>query len=291
MFVLPEDSLLTRWEAVSGAMEQFVQDERALEADVRVGLQFFSLTGTLDEVVECDPAGYADAPIKIESLTETAGPIIDAMAAMTGDGWVPTYPALQGALDYAVQHAATAPERATAVVLVTGALPSQCEDQSIEGLAELAQTAHQEHNVLTFVIAMSARASGLDPVAVTGGTRAARVIDADPTVQEVLDSLLSVATTRLSCRYKQPELPEGSDSSLADETRALLYYPPGAHTAEEAEEIPRLAGAEQCARSEHGGWFFDDPGSPSYIELCPCTCLRVTSGSLEQVFGCDDLLP
>jgi hypothetical protein len=280
MFELLWESEHTPWETVSLALEQLAQEPEA--ESLGVGLELFSYRASLDHPVECDPASYADPPIKIEPLADTIGAITDTLATTSGGGLAPIYAALEGALQYAVGHTAIVTGRATAVVLITDGPPSQCDEQSVEAIAELAHVAYQEHRVLTFPIGLTSHVENLEPIAQAGGTRAAILIEGGNTTEQLLDALLGIATTPLSCAYLGPAPPPGEDIDAAYAEARLLYTPPGG----DAEQVPRLAGPESCADSLHGGWFLEDPVSSATIRVCACTCNRFDGGTIEVGFGC-----
>ncbi len=59
-----------------------------------------------------------------------------------------------------------------------------------------------------------------------------------------------------------------------------------------AKRVGYVMGAGMCAAA--GGWYYDNPGMPTKITLCPQTCepLRMAAGSTVQVlYGCPTMGP
>jgi hypothetical protein len=56
------------------------------------------------------------------------------------------------------------------------------------------------------------------------------------------------------------------------------------------EQLPKLGTLADCPLNQNQGWYYDVPGSPTKIELCPGTCARLTAGSLNLFAGCAPLV-
>jgi hypothetical protein len=279
------DTGLTRWEAFRSAMDAFVNSERAIASPVRVGFGFFSYSATLNEDIECNPNNYATPLVPIGDLEETGPLIMAAIEDMTQwvGGWTPTYAALQGALQYAGQHQAVEAGRVTVVLLVTDGLPTQCSEQSMQAIAELAGRAFQDHGVLTFVIGLSPGLWNLNQIAQYGGTIEPTIVDSGGDAsQRLLDAILNISSTPLGCEF---EIPTPTDPTVQvdhDKVR-VLYHPATGGT----EEIPRLSTPGLCADSPYGGWFYDSEVNPTSIRVCDCNCNRFGAGIIEVTFGCE----
>src|SRR5690606_16345115 len=92
---------VTRWDLVSNAVKDFVQDPEA--ADIGMGIQFFSW---LNDEESCDIDTYSTPEVAIGLSGEIQEEIIAAIDDKTPGGLTPTYPALAGAIEYAKSYAA-----------------------------------------------------------------------------------------------------------------------------------------------------------------------------------------
>jgi len=78
------------------------------------------------------------------------------------------------------------------------------------------------------------------------------------------------AYTGKHCSWSMPVPPDGS---VIDPDLTQLFYLPNAGG---TRELPQAGSWSGCS-SVTGGWYFDDPITPTIIQLCPCTCAMVTS--------------
>jgi hypothetical protein len=274
-----DGSSMTRWQALRDAIESFALDPQA--AEVRAGIGFFSLSGVSNDDLDCDAAAYAEPAVPIGLLSENGADLVAAMDAITPQGFTPTVPALEGAIDYARGWAAENPERATLVVLVSDGFPTQCSKApgDISAAAKLGY--ESDPHVRTFVIGVGEVAKfNLDNYARAGGTGKAFLTESGDVSASFVQALANITTSELSCEYKLPMPPEGMK---LDTKKVQVIYRPAAGSAEEVPNIPSLGA---CADAENGGWYYDDPGKPSKISVCPCTCARFAAGSVDVRLGC-----
>jgi hypothetical protein len=269
----------TRWDAVSQAMQQFVQDPAA--DGVGVGIQFFSITGGANEAVECDVSRYSTPAVPIGLLPGVGQDIVDAIQNTVPQGLTPTHAALQGALEYAEAHAQTVTGRSTVVVLVTDGMPTMCDVTSVADIADLARQAYERSGVLTFVIGLEAGMWNLNQLAMAGGTVDPYVIDAGDGTAQFLDTILNISSSPMSCTFEIP--PPPSASEVVNPEMVQFVYTPASGA---PEELPRLSGVNLCAQSPNGGWYFDDPQAPTRITVCPCNCARFRAGTIQIRLGC-----
>jgi hypothetical protein len=201
-------------------------------------------------------------------------------------GSTPTYPALKGALQHAADYAASVQGRHVAVVLVTDGMPTQCAEQSVTAIAELACRGLRDAGVLTFVIGLSAGLWNLDEIARAGGTYEAYIIDHGEGVEHLVDTVRSISVAPFPCEF---EIPNVDDPTLQVDYDLVqvLYWP---ENAGEPEQIPRIENAAVCALSPNGGWYYDDPQEPTSIHVCDCICNRFGRGIAEVRFGCKPVL-
>jgi hypothetical protein len=270
----------TRWESLGGSIAAFIDE--ANDQNLRLGLGFFGRTGGNDDSLDCDPSFYASPAVEIGELSEVGADVLDALSAIQPGGFTPTGPALAGALEHASEWAANAPGRATAVVLVTDGYPTQCDPRGISAIADLAEQAHsRDPYIRTFVIGLDAEFN-LDSIARAGGTRQAyRVEQGDP-AGSFLRALRNVSNSKLACSYEIPEPP--ADTMKIDYDEVQVTY-----TAADMsrEEVPRISDFTACSRNPNGGWYYDNPASPTQILVCPCTCSRFEAGRVDVALGCE----
>jgi hypothetical protein len=80
-----------------------------------------------------------------------------------------------------------------------------------------------------------------------------------------------------ACEY---ELPESATQYLPDHVN-LEHTREGQRTS-----VPRVEGAASCDLL-NGGFYYDDPQSPTRLIACPSTCARILQGGvIEIVLGC-----
>jgi hypothetical protein len=269
----------TRWEALRVAIATFVDE--AKDQNLRVGLGFFGRTGGNDDSLDCDPSFYASPAVEIGEVSEVGDDVLDALAAIQPGGFTPTGPALAGALEHASEWALNAPGRATAVVLITDGYPTQCDPRGISAIADLAERAHAyEPYVRTFVIGLAAEFN-LDSIARAGGTHQAYRVDEGDPAASFLGALRNVSNSKLACSYEIPDPP--ADTMKIDYDEVQVTYTSADMS---REEVPRINDFTACSRNPNGGWYYDDPASPTQILVCPCTCSRFEAGRVDVALGC-----
>jgi hypothetical protein len=92
-----------------------------------------------------------------------------------------------------------------------------------------------------------------------------------------------IASAPLPCDYPIPPPPAGD--ALDPDKVNLEFTPPGA----QAQVFPRAAGETACAQSM--AWFYDDPGAPTQIRMCPAACSAIgAGGTIEIQLGCETVL-
>ena len=270
---------MTRWEALRDAVQGFVEDPAA--AEVRMGLGFFSLTGSANDDLDCDVAGYAEPSVPIGLLSDIGPDLLAAIDDTAPAGLTPTVPALEGAISYAQAWATDNPERATLVVLVTDGYPTQC-NSAPEAIATAAKDGYESpQHIRTFVIGVGDVAKfNLDNYARAGGTRKAFLTDAGDITTTFVDALGNISNRDLACEYQIPTPPAGMK---LDPTKVQVVYTPATGS---PEEVPSITSLAACANNPNGGWYYDHPADPSKITVCPCTCARFQAGHVDVRLGC-----
>jgi len=229
----------------------------------------------------CDANDYAALDVAIDTLPNNAAPIVASLGGHGPHGLTPTAPALEGGIQAASAYAASHPDHAVAVVLASDGVPTECDPQDISQIATIvAAAASATPPVLTFVIGIGDTAA-LNAIAQAGGTQQAFLVSTNGNAgEQFLDALNVIRGSLLSCEFEIPEPEMGElDFNLVN----VKLTPAG----EQGQIIPQVASAADCGAN--GGWYYDNPQSPTKIMLCPATCDLVKSlneATVDIVLGC-----
>ncbi len=278
---LEEGGDVSRWEGVVDAIRTFVNDPRA--EGIGVGLQYFGQEAEED----CDPTKYASPAVDIAELPDVAKDIEDSLDDAAGPStFTPTYPALEGALMHAQQHAEDNPDRATVVLLATDGVPfteghGDCNDAVTDIAALTEGPAAADPKVRTFVVGISAGLSNLRTIA-RDGQGEAFFIEQGDVQDQFVDAMLSIVNTPFACDF---EIPEREGNVSFDPTTVRVTFTSTIDGKRTKEQLPELTGASDCPLVGEG-WFFNNPSDPSRIHICPDTCQRFPRGKLNIEFGC-----
>jgi hypothetical protein len=294
----PEGATTTRFDAIKGAMQQFVNLPEA--NGLGVGLQFFGLRDS------CNAADYARPSVPIAALPANAQPIVNALnGAPLPSGLTPLAPAVQGAVEHA-RAWATQTGHTVVVVLLTDGQPNLCGNASVDEIAAAAAAGlNGTPRIQTYVIGISvpdtstcfvdlfdtAPADSIHTIAQAGGTGAALVVQtgggAQQTAQQFLDAIKKIRErSALPCTYQIPPPTNGP----IDFGKVNVGYTSGQG---QSTDIYGVGTPDQC-KPNVPGWYYDNPQNPSSIQLCPGTCDTVSAdlaGNVKVVFGCVPTIP
>jgi hypothetical protein len=282
----------TRWEAVTGALNSFVNDARA--NGIGVGIDYFGVGSS--EMQNCDPSNYADPDVAIGELPGNRDALVASLSGALGPQaatLTPTYAALQGALEYASAHAAELQaqnsDRVTMVLLASDGFPTQCEQSlpAISGLAEAAYTA--DPPVITNVIALTEGEANAYAIANSGGGRSF-IITADEDVSaRFLDAMLSITAGNIPCDYEIDRTGvDGGDAIEIDGDRAEVTFVSSTGTTRALKHQTTSLG---CEDGEGQGFYFDRAEDPTRVILCENTCQEIGAGTLTINLTCIDSNP
>jgi len=291
----------TKWEVVSSALTGFLQDPR--NADTGVGLGYFpSVTGSCTSGQpgclciplvnlciqtgggSCSVSDYSTPAVPLAVPAQTAS-IVSSIESHDVGGGTPTRPALEGALEYLSGWASKHPERKPLLVLATDGEPVGCEPNTPQDIADLAARALTGPNAIrTFVIGVGSSLVSLNLVAQAGGTDRAFLVDTGGDVaKEFGDALDQIRGTASSCDFTIPAATSGS--APIDPTKVnVSYVPNGTST---PTRVPQTFMGDPSNCDSNGGWYYDDPDSPTMIKLCDATCRALSTGAIQVEFGCD----
>ncbi len=245
------------------------------------------------EQQSCSVPLYAAPAVAIASLPGNAAAMSASLAATSPVGLTPTKPAVEGALQYAKQYASTNPTHTVVVVLVTDGIPTQC-DGSIASIAQLtAAGASGSPAIKSYVVGVFSQdelaagaKSNLDQLAAAGGGQpTAFIADTGANVsQQFLDAMNKIRTATLSCDYAMP-VPSGGGTLDISKVN-VVFTDGGASTT-----IPQVASPAACDPVK-GGWYYDDPATPTKIQVCASTCASfqgAAGGKVEVQLGCSTI--
>src|SRR5690606_4740212 len=197
-----------------------------------------------------------------------------ALNAVPQEDWIggtPTLAVMNGMLSYIGQESASNPGR-YAIVLVTDGYPQDCDDSSIESVAEVAAAA--AGSVSTYVIGVANppidgapdTVTNLSQIAEAGGTGQAYLIDTgnpDETSAAFAMAIDQIRGSSIACDVQIPEPP--SDRSFDKEAVSVTYTLSGA--------APTPLDYDPTCLGQ--AWHYDDPAAPTRIVLCPDACTTV----------------
>jgi hypothetical protein len=267
----------TRWEAFTMAVNTFINAPDSV--GIGVGLGFFPLQMGMETI--CDVPTYATPAVPIAPLPGNVMAISNAIAMNMPAGGTPTRVALQGAIDYARTYTMNTPGRTAAVLLVTDGVPNDC-NSSVNNVSMVAQQGFMgAPPIKTYVVGLG-NTAGLDQIALAGTGGATHYFPATGDVSGQLVAALKAITGMITCNYT---IPRGSDPRLVNvEVTVGMGGMPT--------KIGKVDNAAACGTL--GGWYYDNPMTPTQIIICPQSCgpLQMTPNSgVSILYGCPSVPP
>jgi len=277
-----------RWDALKNALIEFVQSPQS--DGIGIGIQYFPLDAPqIDCNANPSAAGcqcfgfcpgflcfcanngggsclvsdYATPDVPIGLLPATAPAIVNSLNAHGPNGGTPTFPALDGAIQYASGYAAQNPGRKTIVVLATDGAPNDC-NSNVNNVSQVAQAGYQANpSVQTFVIGVG-DTGNLNQIAQAGGSGQALVVSNANAGQEFLAAMNQIRGMALSCEFNIP-LPDNQPPNYNEVN------------VKHNDDLIYKVGTDAECDPTRGGWYYDDPAAPQFIRLCPATCDLITT--------------
>jgi hypothetical protein len=283
----------TVWDVIKGALIQFVQSPQS--AGIGVGIGYFPLVtnctpntpgctcifGICPPQSSCNATEYARPDVPIEVLPQVEPKIVASLNAHGPNGGTPTYPAIQGAMQYALQYAVANVGRKTIVVLATDGAPNDC-NSNVQNVSSVAAAGFANNpQLLTFVVGIG-NTGNLNQIAQAGGTNQALIVSTSANAgQEFLDAMNRIRGQALSCEFG---IPTPRPGETLNPNQVNVRFTPGGAA---GEIIFKVDNAGACDPNL-GGWYYDDPAAPQRILLCPASCNRVTAtpGRIDVELGC-----
>lgn len=269
----------TKWTALVPGLEAFFADPKS--RGISASLQFFMQTD------ECNVTAYATPLVPITPLPNPTA-FASAIDTTTPSGETPTQPALQGALQYASQVVGQNPGARVAVVLVTDGEPNGC-GSTVPNVAATAQGAAP--GIPTYVIGIGKPTdlTRLTTIAEAGTTNQAFFVAPDAgadgsTAQQMeADFQKALAVIRgatISCDLQLPTPPA---HQALDYGKVNVVY-----TGSNGQPSTLLYNANCSGNGQ--GWAYDDPVTPSRIQICAASCSTIQGdtlgATLDIALGC-----
>jgi Mg-chelatase subunit ChlD len=274
---------LTRLAAVQQATREFLRDPAS--AGIGVGIGYFGHQPIGE--TRCEDALYESPAVPV---TVDHEPVIDSLDAREPTGETPTPSALRGACTYASDWKRKHPGRGVVILLVTDGKPEapvSCPGGGCCPTIDDAEVAalscfEQAPNVPTYVLGVGPELDLLNRIAVAGGTKRAYLVGNEDVAANVLAALSTIrGDAAIPCSLEIPEPPLGESVDFG--TVNLFAGQSGVECLSPIYHVTDVAGC-----GDDGGWYYDDPGSPSAVELCPASCESVSrpGSRLRFSVGC-----
>ncbi|WP_438018020.1 vWA domain-containing protein [Sorangium sp. So ce315] len=281
-----------KWDPVVAATKQFFSDPES--SGLMASLTFFPGP---EQRRMCRAATYENPDVPMTALPSQAfGRAIDDVTPRRERDWrmgTPTAFVVEGTVDFIGEERQQNPGK-YALVLVTDGYPQLCDGaDSIAAVVEHVQAA-RENGIATYVVGVAnppvedapENVENLHEIAVAGGTGEAFIIDTgDPaqTTATFKAAIDQIRGTAISCSIGIPPAPDGR---TFDKQKVNVTYTSGTGNTPTA-----LAYDQDCAADS--AWRYDNPASPTSIELCPSACATVQAdpaASLGVEFTCEDVI-
>ena len=277
-----------KWPNATGAMIAFFQDPST--AGLRIALRFFPddepVSGCNEN--DCSIDACASPLVPIAPVTADPAPadaqeqaLVSAINATSPGGPTPMFAALGGAEQWAIAYQAAHATEKVVVVLVTDGEPNGC-NENIADIAALAADALAS-GVLTYTVGLQgSNQAQMDQIAQAGGTNAGFYIGNGNAQADLLAALKAIQGSSVSCNFAMPQ--SSDPNKPIDPAKINVNYTPGGGMKTTLGQVPDAAA---CGPS--GGWYYDDPASPTQIILCPATCGVVQAdpnADIEILIGC-----
>ncbi|MEJ7733885.1 MAG: vWA domain-containing protein [Polyangiaceae bacterium] len=270
-----------KWDNAEQAFVAFFQDPAA--DDLKVALRFWP-NGNCDSD-NCSTDACAQPEVDVGLLSDPAheAALVTAYQNEGPGGDTPMSAALAGATQWAVTYGAANPTEKAVVILVTDGEPNGCEEDP-DDIAAYAAAAYASDGVLTFAVGLQGSGEDtMNTIAMAGGTNTGFFIGNANAAADLLAALKAIQESVVSCAFAMPEPTD--PSSPIDPKLVNVTYTAG--DGGPPQTIKQVQDASQCTAA--GGWFYDNPVTPTTIELCPATCDAVqsdTGAKINIVLGC-----
>ncbi|MBW2522776.1 MAG: VWA domain-containing protein [Deltaproteobacteria bacterium] len=260
----------TLWTGTVNALNAFFTDPAS--TGINVGLNLFPpVTGTGECVMgDYNPLQYPASIPPLFLLPDDSAELATILNGAGTAGVTPMYAALAGTYQVAVDWQTAHANHEVVVVLASDGSPNSCSSvhgtDEIQACAGLAGAAYGGEGIETYCIVLDSAAMGaLTAVAQAGGTTTPYNIAGN--VGQFAQVMADIRDQAMGCEILVPE-PTGDEF---DKTHVYVHYLPGGTGSPQL--IPQLSDAGSCGSGP--GWYFDYPGDPERIILCPASCSTI----------------
>lgn len=300
----------TKWQASKDSINAFVNDPASAGIDVAFN-EFAGGIAILD--FNCSGSQYATPLVAMGPLPGNATNVTNALNN-TGPTGVGTNiePGLRAATDACINHLQSTGEQCV-VVFITDGAPNVCSSDPAV-LSGIAGNAFSQSGVMTFAVGMGgADFNLLNQIAQAGGTdcdpngpdfacdvtqSATALLDALNRIREtvtVTDYVTQyetqyetqiqqqVTTVPVDCEWS---IPAPMDGQTLDPAKVNVQFSSGSSAGETIGHVDSQADCQNVV----GGWYYDDPTTPTKIFVCPQTCTviqAITDAQISIVLGCE----
>jgi hypothetical protein len=183
--------------------------------------------------------------------------------------------------------AAAHPNEKTILVLATDGDPTGCANNTVQSISTdlVGPALAGNPSIMTFVVGVGSSLTSLNQIAAAGGTQQAFIVDtagADPGGQFLKAMQAIESSVLLGCQYAVPAPTNGAPF---DPAKVNVQYTPTGSTPTQLFAVPNAA----ACTGANGGWYYDNPSTPTQIILCDSTCTAINAGSgatVEILLGC-----
>jgi hypothetical protein len=242
--------------------------------------------GILNAGGSCTVGDYSMPDVPIQQLPTVAPAIQGSLQIHGPSGGTPTYPALQGAYQYATTWAKANPGRRTVLVLATDGDPTGCDlTNQVPNIANdlVAPALAGSPSISTFVIGVGSSLTSLNSLAQAGGTKQAFIVDTGGDVaKQFAMALDAIRGQAASCNFAIPS------NGTVDATKVNATYT--APNSPAASDILAVPDQSKCTPMDSYWYYTPDK---TQIVLCPNVCQTLTQqgGSVQVVLGCPTKTP
>lgn len=274
-----------KWQAARDGLAAYLESPAA--AGTKVALKFFPREA--DATPACDQNAYKEPDVDYVTLPAGAAAVLAAVDAEVADGFSsPLYPALGGAILQSIDVVSNLPDERAAVLVVTDGQPqgpaATCSGVDPEDPAVIAGLAAAgvafDPSILTFVIGLpGVDQTSANVIAQGGGTDEAILVSNVNVATEFANALAKASGEALPCEYALP--PELADGTF-DMNQVNVTIGTGG-------QEPAILPKNQLCVAPGLGWRYDDPVTPTAIELCEASCDALKSDLTATIFialGC-----
>ena len=281
-----DDGQRMRLDVVRGAVASFLGASES--RGIGVGISYFGHQPLTCGCTSCDPATYATPAVPVGLLPDHGAAIMGSLSRIEPVGETPTGAAIRGACLSASARKQSDPGRNPVILLVTDGEPKApltsmkggCNPTLDDAVA--AATACAASGIKTYVLGIGPALQNLHQIANAGRSGKAYLVEngGGPEILKALNAIRSDAMIPCSLQVPRPSFAAAVDPSKVN----LLYSSASCGAVTTFLNVKQASGCHPTT----GGWYYDDPASPTSIQLCTASCnaVKAPGGQLSISVGC-----